>query len=71
MTWTHQYCFAFATLVAASPPAAVVTWDSATSAFSKLGLKPELVAQAIPALTSFVTKSGGANVGSLLADALK
>jgi len=44
---------------------------SAASAFSKLGLKPELVAKAIPILTSFVTKSGGANVGSLLAGVLK
>jgi hypothetical protein len=44
---------------------------SATSAFTKLGLKPELVAQAIPVLTTFVTKSGGANVGKLLAGALK
>jgi hypothetical protein len=43
----------------------------AASAFSKLGLKPELVSKAIPVLTSFVTKSGGANVGSLLAGALK
>jgi uncharacterized protein VcgC/VcgE DUF2780 len=44
---------------------------AAASAFSKLGLKPELVAKAIPVLTSFVTKSGGANVGSLLAGVLK
>ena len=44
---------------------------SAASAFSKLGLKPELVAKAIPILTSFVSKSGGANVGSLLAGVLK
>ena len=43
----------------------------AASAFSKLGLKPELVSKAIPVLTSFVTKSGGANVGKLLAGALK
>jgi hypothetical protein len=41
------------------------------SAFSKLGLKPDMVAQAIPVLTSFVAKSGGANVGNLLAGALK
>jgi Protein of unknown function VcgC/VcgE (DUF2780) len=41
------------------------------SAFSKLGLKPELVSKAVPILTSFVTKSGGANVGSLLAGVLK
>lgn len=40
-------------------------------AFSKLGLKPEMVAKAIPVLTSFVSKSGGANVGNLLASVLK
>jgi hypothetical protein len=39
--------------------------------FSKLGLKPELVSKAVPIVTSFVTKSGGANVGSLLAGVLK
>jgi len=44
---------------------------SAASAFSKLGLKPELVAKAVPVLTSFVTKSGGANVGKLLGSVLK
>ena len=44
---------------------------AAASAFSKLGLSPELVAKAIPILTQFVSKSGGANVGSLLAGALK
>jgi hypothetical protein len=44
---------------------------SAASAFSKLGLKPEMVAKVVPVLTSFVTKSGGANVGNLLAGALK
>jgi hypothetical protein len=44
---------------------------SAASAFSKLGLKPELVAKVVPVLTSFVSKSGGAGVGSLLAGALK
>jgi uncharacterized protein VcgC/VcgE DUF2780 len=41
------------------------------SSFSKLGLKPELVAKAIPILTNFVTKSGGAGVGQLLANVLK
>ena len=30
---------------------------SAASAFSKLGLKPEMVSKAIPILTSFVSKS--------------
>lgn len=44
---------------------------AAASAFSKLGLKPELVAKAVPVLVSFVTKSGGANVGQLLASVLK
>ena len=43
----------------------------AASAFSKLGLKPDMVAKAVPVLTQFVTKSGGAGVGSLLAGALK
>ena len=43
----------------------------AAAAFSKLGLKPEMVAKAIPILTSFVSKSGGAGVGSLLAGVLK
>ena len=44
---------------------------SAASAFSSLGLKPDLVAKAVPVLTSFVSKSGGADVGKLLAGALK
>jgi len=44
---------------------------TAASAFSKLGLKPDMVGKAVPVLTNFVTKSGGANVGKLLAGALK
>jgi len=40
-------------------------------AFSKLGLKPEMVPVAASVLTSFVTKSGGANLGSLLGGAFK
>jgi hypothetical protein len=44
---------------------------AATSAFSKLGLQPDMVAKAIPILTQFVGKSGGANVASLLAGVLK
>jgi hypothetical protein len=61
----------------ALPQAAGTTGSSlssltgAASAFSKLGLKPDLVAKAVPVLTSFVTKSGGADVGRLLAGALK
>ena len=44
---------------------------NATAAFQKLGLKPEMVMKAIPILTQYVTKSGGAGVGSLLAGVLK
>jgi hypothetical protein len=44
---------------------------AAASAFSKLGLKPELVSKTIPILTSFVGKSGGAGVAGLLAGVLK
>jgi hypothetical protein len=44
---------------------------SVAGAFSKLGLKPDMVSKAVPVLTSFVSKSGGANVGNLLAGALK
>ena len=44
---------------------------SAATAFSKLGLSPDLVSKAVPVLTQFVTKSGGAQVGSLLSGALK
>jgi hypothetical protein len=43
----------------------------AAAAFSKLGLKPEMVARAVPVLTQYVTKTGGADIGSLLAGALK
>jgi len=43
----------------------------AASAFSKLGLKPELVSKAGPVLVSFVTKSGGGYIGKLLSGALK
>src|SRR3954469_12233176 len=43
----------------------------AASAFSKLGLSPAMVSKAVPVLTSFVSKSGGAGVGKLLAGALK
>ena len=37
----------------------------------KLGLKPDQVSKAVPVLTSFVSKSGGADVGRILAGALK
>jgi hypothetical protein len=44
---------------------------TAANAFTKLGLKPAMVAKAVPVLTSFVTKSGGAGVGNMLAGVLK
>jgi hypothetical protein len=40
-------------------------------AFQALKLKPELASKAVPVLTKYVTKSGGAEVGKLLAGALK
>jgi hypothetical protein len=44
---------------------------AAASAFSKLGLSPDMVSKAVPILTSFVSKGGGADVGKLLAGVLK
>ena len=44
---------------------------SVASSFSSLGLKPEMVMKAVPVLTNFVSKSGGADVGQLLASVLK
>jgi hypothetical protein len=44
---------------------------AAASAFTKLGLSPDMVSKAVPILTSYVSKAGGANVGSMLAGALK
>ena len=56
---------------AAAAAGAMGGLGGAAAAFSKLGLKPEMVAKAVPILTQYVTKSGGAGVGSLLAGALK
>ena len=44
---------------------------SLTPALAKLGIKPEMISKAIPFITSFVSKSGGAGVGNLLAGVLK
>jgi hypothetical protein len=44
---------------------------SLAGSFSKLGLKPDMVAKAIPIVTNYVTKSGGAEVGKLLMGVLK
>ena len=40
-------------------------------AFEKLGLKPEMAMKAVPVLANYVTKSGSAEVASLLLGALK
>lgn len=39
--------------------------------FKKMGLKPEDVTKMIPALTDYVGKAGGAEVGNLLKGAIK
>lgn len=44
---------------------------AAAGAFKALNLSPSLATKAVPVLTKFVSKSGGANVGKLLAGALK
>jgi Protein of unknown function VcgC/VcgE (DUF2780) len=44
---------------------------AAASTLSKLGLKPETIAKVAPALIKAVQSKGGAEVGSLLAGALK
>jgi hypothetical protein len=44
---------------------------SLASSFNKLGLKPEMVQKAVPLITSFVTKYGGADVAKLLSNVLK
>ena len=44
---------------------------SLAESFSKLGLKPEMAAKAVPILTNYVSKMGGADVGKILAGALK
>lgn len=47
------------------------TMASAASAFKKLGLDPSMVSKFVPVLTKFVGSTGGPNVASLLAGALK
>lgn len=44
---------------------------SLTGAFKQLGLSPDMVSKAIPAVIEFVTKSGGADIGKLLGGVLK
>ena len=44
---------------------------SAVSGFSKLGIKPEMIAKALPFLSGFLKKYGGAALGSLLGGMFK
>ena len=63
---------AMAALAGAVPAAAGLGGlASAADSFKKLGLKPEMVMKAVPVLTDYVTKAGGAEVGKLLAGALQ
>jgi hypothetical protein len=43
----------------------------AMAGFSKLGIKPDLAAKAVPIVLKYVGKTGGAEVASLLAGVLK
>ncbi len=58
-------------MAGALPGGAAGGMSAAASAFTKLGLSPDMVSKAVPVLTSYVSKAGGANVGSMLAGALK
>lgn len=56
---------------AAGGTSALGSLAAVAPAFEKLGLKPEMAMKAAPVLTNYVTKSGGKEVGSLLAGAFK
>ena len=51
-------------------PEALASRAGVTSSFKKLHLKPEMVKKAVPVVTDFVGKKGGADLRKLLADAL-
>lgn len=44
---------------------------SVAGTFKQLGLKPEMAMKAVPILTDYVSKTGGADVGKILSGALK
>ena len=52
-------------------PANVGGLASLAGPFKSLGLSPDMAVKMVPILTRFVTRSGGADVGSLLTGALK
>jgi Protein of unknown function VcgC/VcgE (DUF2780) len=45
--------------------------SSLAGSFSKLGVSPEMATKAVPIVTDFIGKKGGADMGKLLAGALK
>ena len=47
------------------------TATALNAAFSKLGITPEQQAKFIPAVTDYLTKAGGRDVGNLMTGALK
>jgi hypothetical protein len=57
--------------LAGSAGGGIGTMASAVSTMSKLGIKPETIAKMAPALVKVVGAKGGADVGTLLAGALK
>jgi hypothetical protein len=62
---------AAASAIGTSGVANLAGLSSVAGAFSKLGLKPDMVSKAIPIITGYVTKSGGSAVGNILAGVLK
>ncbi len=60
------------TMARAVPEAASLGGLSGVAgAFNKLGLKPETATKAVPVLTAYVSKTGGAEAGKILAEALR
>jgi hypothetical protein len=57
--------------LAGSAGGGIGTMAAAVSTMSKLGLKPDTIAKMTPALVKVVQGKGGADVGALLAGALK
>jgi hypothetical protein len=64
----------FASSSSSTPGMTMAAADGMASAvlgFSKLGITPELIAKAVPFLTGYLKKYGGANIGSLLGGLFK
>ena len=58
-------------LLKAAPGGGAKSLSGMAGAFSKIGLKPEMVKAAAPFLTQYVSKLAGPQVGGLLASVLK